>query len=173
MLTFPFPRFAPIFIKRLVWERKRRGRETNASLCPHEFVKFLIPKLRPSAVLLDFGCGEGNLLAALRSHDWQGHYIGVDISESAVRTSKLLHDFNAEWYVSPIETFPLRRADMVCFVESLYYAKNVSELLKRWAHSDMCIRICHTHQHADVIANLRSFQREGVIWYRPSQQTST
>jgi hypothetical protein len=63
-----------------------------------------------------------------------------------------MQDVNAEWYVSPIETFEDRGSNIVCLIESLYYARNVPELLRRWAHSTNYIRICNTERHADVIA---------------------
>ncbi len=165
MFVFPLRSFAPIFVKRLVWNRKHLGREINGSLCPLDFVDFLTPILRPSDRLVDLGCGQGNLLAALRARGWKGRYIGVDISERAIATAKQMQDADAEWCVSPIETFAARESNIVCFVESLYYARNVPELLRRWEHSANYIRICNSERHADVIAHLGGFHHAGLIWY--------
>jgi SAM-dependent methyltransferase len=88
VLAFPLRQYAPAFVKRLVWDRKHRRRQTDGSLCPQDFIDLLTPRLHPTDRLVGLGCGEGNLLAALRARGWKGRYIGVDISERAIRTAK-------------------------------------------------------------------------------------
>ena len=119
---------APIWIKKRVWDFKQRKVQTNRLGTPEDMIRFLVGRLDGSAWLLDLGCGAGHLLAGLRRARWAGHYIGIDISEKAIQTARLLNDDNAEFVVSSIETFPSpsRKVNAVTFVESLYY---VSECL--------------------------------------------
>ena len=158
--------FAPAFIKRFIWNRKPQD-ETNPELCPADFRKFLVTRLKPNDSLLDFGCGPGNLLAALRADGWKGHYIGVDVSTRAIAVARKMGDDNAEWFAGLIEDFAVRDVTAISFIESLYYAKNVPKLISRWKHTDIYARIVHTDRHKDVVAQLHGFLQDGPIWCRP------
>lgn len=173
MNNFHFRNMAPGFIKRWVWNRKSFNADTNVDRCPVDFVEFLIASLDPNDSLLDFGCGPGNLLLALRARGWGGHYIGVDVSDRAIELGKKIGDKNAEWHVSLIEDFPVGDVNAVCFVESLYYARSVTETLARWSHANTYVRIVHADRHFDVLVQMEGFRRDGTgpIWYREPFQT--
>jgi precorrin-6B methylase 2 len=154
--------YAPAWIKRLVWNRKHRNAALDPAGCPHEMLDSLTT-LDPSASLADFGCGTGNLRAALRFRGWKGHYIGIDTSDRAIQAAKSYGDNNAEWHVSTIEDFPglAQKVSTICFCESIYYVqpKLVPALLAR-CQNDLAsggrivIRVAHTDRHLEHIALL-------------------
>lgn len=134
-ILMPSRSSAPLWLKKRVWNHKQRNVRTNPAGTPEDMVRFLAERLEASACLLDLGCGPGHLLAALRTAQWPGHYIGIDISERAIHTARLLNDGDAEFFVGSIENFPFppRKVDAVTFVESLYYVREdlVSSVLAR------------------------------------------
>lgn len=114
---------------------------------------------------MDLGCGAGHLLAGLRKAGWIGHYIGVDISPRAIRAAQQMCDSNSEWIVSPIESFPERHVDFLCFVESLYYSDDVPATLGRAKCADrVFVRIYHRDRHQDVISQLSECEKVGCIY---------
>jgi SAM-dependent methyltransferase len=148
---------APIWVKRLVWDRKHTGAQTNPSGSP--LVDFLAPRIPQAASLLDLGCATGNLLAGLRRNGWNGHYTGVDISPRAISVARKINDARAEWLVSPIEDFAIdREFDLICFVESLYYVRleRVQEVLRRCREHGKAVyvRIWNGKEHAPFIRQL-------------------
>ena len=76
---------------------------------------------------------------ALRSRGWNGHFIGVDVSEQVIEVAKKSRDNNAEWHVSAIEDFPIpdKKVNIICLCESIYYVKPnlVPALLERCRQS--------------------------------------
>jgi SAM-dependent methyltransferase len=154
----------PVFVKRIVWNWKHRESSTEAALCPHELLDSL-SNLEVKAAVLDLGCGPGNLLAALRVRGWNGHFIGVDVSEKTIEIAKKSGDANAEWRVSAIENFPIpsQKVSTVCLCESIYYVNlgDVSGPLKRCREclepgGRIVIRICHAAEHREYIELLSS-----------------
>jgi SAM-dependent methyltransferase len=143
--------YTPEIVKRLVWNFKHKNRITSASFCPDDFLKVVVPQLRSHYRVLDLGCAQGNLLAALRLSAWDGEYIGVDISQKAIDVAKKIGDKNAQWFVSSIEDFPHIDADVVCFLESLYYVRNVPAVISRWSGANIYIRIVHSDRHRDCM----------------------
>ena len=161
--------YAPTFIKRLVWNWKHKNASIDLAGCPHELLDCLRTYDSNSAVL-DLGCGAGNLRAALRSRGWNGHFIGVDVSEQVIEVAKKSRDNNAEWHVSAIEDFPIpdKKVNIICLCESIYYVKPnlVPALLERCRQSlvspggRIIIRIWHTDRHREYIALLSGLGAE-------------
>lgn len=156
---------APCWLKRLAWDVKHRHSHLEA---PSEIVTRILEQA-PRRVL-DFGCGNGNLLRALRQGGWRGRYSGVDISERAICIAQESGDPLADWIVSPIEEVSLCETyDAICFVESIYYlplrvAKcRLEECLK---HLDpdgtVHIRICSKTRHAEYIAMIQEIDSAHV-----------
>jgi SAM-dependent methyltransferase len=157
---------APAFIKKWIWDRRPKN-EGRPEFCPVDFRKLLGSRLGPHDTLLDFGCGTGSLLLALRKDGWKGHYIGVDVSSKSIALARKIGDENAEWFSGLIEDFPtLPEVTVVSFVESLYYVNDVPRLLRRWKQADIYARIGHEKRHSDVIAQLKGFHQDGPLWYR-------
>ena len=155
--------YAPAWVKRIVWNRKHSGVSIDPVGCPHDLLECL-RALDSSASVADFGCGAGNLRAALRSRGWNGHYVGIDTSERAIEEAKKADDKNAEWHVSTIEDFPIlaQKVSTICFCESIYYVKvkDVPTVLARCGQSlasegRIVIRIAHTERHREYVALLR------------------
>jgi SAM-dependent methyltransferase len=125
----------------------------------------VLDKMDRNAGVLDLGCGPGNLRAALRSRGWNGHYVGVDVSEEVIEVAKKLEDNNAEWHVSTIEDFPITShvVSTICLCETIYYVnpESVSRVLAQCRQSlvsggRIVIRIWDTEQHRDYVALIES-----------------
>lgn len=151
--------YAPIFIKRIAWNRKHLDTSVNPEKFPEALLENLFSSESHSGVL-DLGCGTGNLRAALRLRGWNGRYIGVDISEQAIDTARKLEDNNAEWHVSAIEDFPFpnQKVSIICICESIYYVElgHVPALIERCRNSlvhggRIVIRIVHATRHREYI----------------------
>jgi SAM-dependent methyltransferase len=155
---------APVFIKRLVWNLKHRNSGIDPAKCPHDLLGYF-RLLEPNSAVLDLGCGHGNLRAALRLRGWNGHFIGVDVSDLAIETAKKSKDNNAEWHVSAIEKFPIpeQKVGAICLCESLYYVNLslVPALLQRCRQSlvsggPIIIRVWSADQHREYLTLLSS-----------------
>lgn len=154
--------YAPAWIKQLVWNRKHRNASVNPADCPHDMLDSLTT-LDPNAAVADFGCGIGNLRAALRVRGWKGHFIGIDTSDRAIQEAKRFEDSNAEWHVSTIEDFPglTQKVSTICFCESIYYVppKLVPAVLERCQQAlgsggRILIRVVHKDRHPEHVALL-------------------
>lgn len=148
----------PCWLKRLAWDVKHRHSHLEA---PSEIVTRILEQ--DPRRILDFGCGNGNLLRALRQGGWRGRYTGVDISARAIGIAQERFDPLADWIVSPIERVSIGETyDAICFVESIYYLPlrvaqcRLEDCLK---HLDpdgtMHIRICSKARHAEYIAMIQ------------------
>ncbi|MBV9573100.1 MAG: class I SAM-dependent methyltransferase [Acidobacteriales bacterium] len=162
----PARSYMPDAIKKILWNRKHKDAPAGAQFCPDDFLELLLSKLKPSSSVLDLGCGSGNLLAALRNRGWQGHYTGVDISDSVIERTKKVGWPNADWVVSSLDDFPALKADFACFVESLYYARHPEMALQRARECApvVLVRIVHSGQHADVVELLDKATRHGCVY---------
>ena len=116
--------YCPAFIKRLVWNWKFRSTRNDPAGCPRDLLDCL-HTLDFNSAVLDLGCGPGNLRAALRLRGWNGHFIGVDISEQVIEVASKSESNNAEWHVSTIENFPIphQKVSTICLCESIYYVE--------------------------------------------------
>lgn len=86
---------------------------------------------RPS--VLDLGCGHGRLLELLRAYPL-GNYLGVDISEEAVRRARAHAPPDAHFVVGNYEEFlPASRFEVVMFSECLSYARDPAAAMRRYA----------------------------------------
>jgi SAM-dependent methyltransferase len=150
---------SPQFVKNFVWNWKHRNHSIDSSKCSTDVLRIL-STLEPHSRLLDLGCGTGNLLAALRNRDWKGYFIGVDVSERAIKQAKQYKDLNAEWHIGAIEDFRsiLPKVDAICMCESIYYAKitDVSHLLGECRKSllpsgRIIIRIWNAINHKEYV----------------------
>jgi 2-polyprenyl-3-methyl-5-hydroxy-6-metoxy-1,4-benzoquinol methylase len=164
-------RYAPGFVKHVVWNWKYRSAGIHPEECPRSLLERL-RTLEPDARVLDLGCGPGNLRAALRLCGWNGRYIGCDVSEQAIATANRSGDTNAEWHVSTIEDFPTldEKVNTICLCESIYYVRVglVPALLERCRESlispggQILIRIWHVDQHREYIALLARMGAEAA-----------
>ncbi|ASZ11875.1 class I SAM-dependent methyltransferase [Chitinophaga pendula] len=81
--------------------------------------------------VLEIGCGEGLLLPRLKS-TYQ-YFLGLDISEVAIRKTQHLQNANTVFKCADMEDFvPGSKFDIIIFNESLYYSDTPLELLHRY-----------------------------------------
>src|SRR5581483_3607115 len=66
----------------------------------HQVVAGYAHALKPNARLLDVGCGEGTLNAALRRFGYR-RYLGIDISPVAIAKAQRLADADTAFMASP------------------------------------------------------------------------
>lgn len=86
---------------------------------------------RPS--VLDLGCGHGRVLELLRVYPI-GRYLGLDLSEEAIRRAGHLARSDAEFVVGDFEHFvPPQRYDVILFNECLAYARDPADVMRRYA----------------------------------------
>jgi 2-polyprenyl-3-methyl-5-hydroxy-6-metoxy-1,4-benzoquinol methylase len=102
----------------------------------HEVLVEVLQRLGPEARILDVGCGDGVLYAALcRAPIPPGDYHGIDIAANAIERARALaaSDASARFEVADAATFvPARRYDAVVFNESLYYLDEPEATAERY-----------------------------------------
>jgi len=87
----------------------------------HQVVAGYAHALKPNARLLDVGCGEGTLNAALRRFGYR-RYLGIDISPVAIAKAQRLADADTAFMASPGDAFATdERFDVIVFNETLNY----------------------------------------------------
>lgn len=78
--------------------------------------------------ILDVGCGDGNLLSALKTYS---SYHGIDISSAAINLAHARSNDNVHFSVANAETFnPQSRYTAVVFNEVLYYLQDPLKVMK-------------------------------------------
>lgn len=84
--------------------------------------------------ILEVGCGEGILQSRMQPGSYN-KYMGIDISKVAIRKAAHLCNNTTSYIYSDMEKFKTtEKFDVIMFNESIYYAKNPINLLKRYAH---------------------------------------
>jgi SAM-dependent methyltransferase len=88
-----------------------------------------VRSLKPDAVILDAGCGDGILRTHLESFS---SYVGIDFPEAVGRAAKRVDDRTA-FHAADMRTFvPAERFDVIVFNESLYYVESPGGELDRY-----------------------------------------
>jgi 2-polyprenyl-6-hydroxyphenyl methylase/3-demethylubiquinone-9 3-methyltransferase len=81
--------------------------------------------------ILDVGCGSGRLFQLLERFGFES-YLGIDFSSEAIAAANSLATEAARFEIADFLTWePSRSFDAVIFNESLYYAPDPEELLRR------------------------------------------
>ncbi len=113
------------------WEFMRRLDE----LARYSVITGYLRHLKPGGSVLDVGCGEGILRDELRVHGYS-RYVGVDVSEVAVRKATEVPDDKAIFAAADAETWiPPGRFDAVVFNECVYYFENPVGTVARYRES--------------------------------------
>ena len=114
--------------------------------------------------VLEMGCG-----SAMTPREMEfTTYTGVDISQVAIAKA-VLYKPEHRFAVSSMESYiPDRKYRVILFRESIYYAKNVSDLLERleqYLEPDgvFIARICSSDRHQKVIREIICFWRINEI----------
>jgi len=82
--------------------------------------------------LLDVGCGSGHLLEFVSRADLTD-YVGLDISEEAIKLAEARGFANASFHASTAEAYtPDRKFDVIVFNEVVFYLKDPRAVLTRY-----------------------------------------
>ena len=127
---------APLSARR--WENEYRDGQWDFLREEDERERYLLLaeqllRRRPGGVL-DLGCGEGLLLAALRGQGGgpELHYVGIDLSPTAISKARQATG-NGHFAVAEIDSYrPARRFDAIVFNESLYYLEDPLGAVSRY-----------------------------------------
>jgi len=83
--------------------------------------------------ILEVGCGEGILQSRMQPGAYSS-YLGIDISEVAIKKAERLCNETTQYVQANMETYvPTGRYDVIIFNESLYYALQPVQLLNQYA----------------------------------------
>jgi SAM-dependent methyltransferase len=86
----------------------------------------------PDPVILDIGCGEGELLKAFRHWPYRA-YQGIDLSQVAIQHARRRAGPRDQFDAADATLFtPDRAPDIIVFNEVLYYLPDVEELVSRY-----------------------------------------
>jgi len=92
----------------------------------------LIKHFKVGRTILDIGCGEGLLLDHVGKEDFKS-YLGVDISEVALRNAELRSNKKASFLLADAKSLKLReRFDCIVFNEILYSFPNPLEVIDHY-----------------------------------------
>ena len=84
---------------------------------------------------LDVGCGNGWVVRAMAEHAKCAHSLGIDVSAGMIKTAKSKSISKKEAYLhTDIESYKGDTFDYVFSMESLYYAKSVSDAVEAIWH---------------------------------------
>ena len=97
-----------------------------------EAVTGLLQARQKPLALLEIGCGDAVLFRKLPSGIYS-RFTGADISDVAIASAKAFEQEGVHFLVADMNTYqPSDRYDAVIFNESLYYAKEPLQVLKRF-----------------------------------------
>lgn len=87
---------------------------------------------KPTATILDVGCGDGFLQENLHSNEYS-RYVGVDISEEAIRMASKKESTKTMFAQADVTQYvPEVKFDIIIFNEILYYLNNPLTVLNRY-----------------------------------------
>ncbi|MEW6159564.1 MAG: class I SAM-dependent methyltransferase [Verrucomicrobiota bacterium] len=124
-------------ISREKWEEEYRAGVWNYLNDAEELARYMVIVGYATQILmrpriLDIGCGHGRLLQLLPESSYQS-YLGVDISDEAIRRAKRLKTDQAEFYRADFEAWcPPHSVDLIIFNESLYNSRHPIKLIEKY-----------------------------------------
>ena len=112
--------------------------------------------------VLDLGCGHGRLLELLAHLDFKS-YLGIDLSEAAIRQAESLGVKHATFEAADFEQwqFAAEAYDIVIINEALYYAKDPAAMMSRYRHA--------LSEGGVFIVSLNRYGNYEIIWKNVSQ----
>ncbi len=120
------------------------------------YVQHFAENLNDAPCLLDVGCGHGNLAALLSGYSFKS-YLGLDLSEEAVRQAASRDIKNAEFKVADTEKWlPKEKFDFILSTGSINYFKDPVAFLNRYS--------AVLEKNGMFIISLWRHAHHGVIW---------
>ena len=127
-------RVGPSWLRQFIWDAEFRIGKWDFLRPPEGLVELLVSTMNPGSSLLDLGCGTGGLIASLRSRGRVGPFVGVDISNQALRLAARRGLGNCRWIHADLRDFTTdTKYDVVTIVEAIYYLdlEVAAEFLRR------------------------------------------
>lgn len=139
-----------------VWDFLNSTDELANYMVTIGYVQHLSKSLPHAPRLLDVGCGSGNLLELLSKFSYQ-NYLGLDISEEAIKRASARNIPNANFQVVNFEEWlSADKFDFIILSGSLCYAKEPDSVLRRFAHA--------LDENGVFVISLWRYGHNGFIW---------
>jgi 2-polyprenyl-6-hydroxyphenyl methylase/3-demethylubiquinone-9 3-methyltransferase len=126
-------------VAREVWEAQYlAGRwdymEQVDELARYSMVIGFLQYFTPGGAILDVGCGEGILFRRYRFYEYT-KYVGIDISEAAIKKISQENNERAVFITANAETYtPTEHFDSLVFNEVLYYFNDPFSTLEKYTN---------------------------------------
>lgn len=148
------------------WDHQYATGQWEKLRVPGEQARFdatarLLIRQGPPGQVLEIGCGEALLQQRLGSADYLD-WVGIDISEVAIKRAQAFATDHVRYHVADMELFdPGGRFDVIVFTESIYYSKDPRRLLERYVRflkptGCFIVSICRTKRSARIWAGLHT-----------------
>lgn len=96
------------------------------------YIRFFAKSLESAPRILDLGCGSGNVAELLSPYNWD-RYLGLDISEEAVKQAQRRSLTNSEFRVGTFETMEVKENfDFIISTGAIHYAADPIAVLKNY-----------------------------------------
>lgn len=111
-----------------LWEYLRDDLEKERFMAVLQSVKLF----SVNGKVLEIGCGEGILQSRMQAGSYV-KYVGIDISEVAIKKTAHLCNSNTQYICADMEKYSSdEKYDLIIFNESLYYSNSPLQLLERY-----------------------------------------
>ena len=96
-------------------------------------IRKFVPK-KPGLSILDFGCGPGLIISAMKEINPEAKYIGIDVSEKAVAKAKKRHAKDKFYVVADGDKFPLKAGsvDFILTTDVIEHVYNTKKVFKEF-----------------------------------------
>lgn len=177
--------YEPIHVTSSEWEKAYAGGIWDRigkvdQLSRYSIIAGYCHYFKPSARILDLGCGEGWQAERLDKSRYK-EYLGVDISNEAISRARRLEDENTGFCCASLDDLHVdKKYDVVIFNEILYYLDDPLTTLARFmdglaSEGIMIVSMYHAGVTKQLWAAIESEykvvdeagmrNREGVTWY--------
>lgn len=130
--------------------------DTPSELGRYALIASYVHHLHGSPAILEVGCGHGSLVELLARFGFQ-NFLGIDLSPAAIQRAEALGIPGASFAAADLESFePPGRYDTIVFNETLYYAKQPTQTLLRYARS--------LNPNGTLIVSMHRSGNHAVIW---------
>lgn len=134
-------------------DRRRPAARNLAEIARYSVLAGYCKHLKPGGNVLDLACGEGRLHHALDPACYS-RYVGVDMSEAAIRLASAREDDKSSFVVENLNYYiPRERFDVIVFGDGLHRLPSPLAVLARYARyvrPQGAFLIAMPHQHGAI-----------------------